>query len=82
MQDQALKNIQRKVSRRLGPLSQIWDELDKESSTMNIEQVAELIIIEKTVVLLGQVKHHMLIRKASELASKNLQECRNGKTSD
>ena len=53
MQDQALKNVQRKVSRCLGPLSQIWDELDKESSTTNIEQVTELI--EKTVVLLGQV---------------------------
>ena len=55
LQDQALKHVQRKVSRCL--LAEIWEGLDGtqdgDKSIKSIQEVTELV--EKTILMIGQV---------------------------
>lgn len=55
MNDSALKFVQKRLSQCMGPLWKIWeevDDLDKNKSSMNVEELKELI--EKTILMIGQ----------------------------
>ncbi|KAJ8322026.1 hypothetical protein KUTeg_000497 [Tegillarca granosa] len=71
LQYQALKHVQKKLSRCLGPLSVVWNELESakhsDRSTMSIDEITELI--QKTILMLGQVNTACLYeRRMSWLA--------------
>lgn len=53
--DSELKFVQKRLGQCMGPLSKIWeevDDLDKRKSSMNVEELKELIRI--TILILGK----------------------------
>nr|XP_022292107.1 uncharacterized protein LOC111103269 [Crassostrea virginica] len=82
LQDQALKHVQRKVSRCLGPLAEIWEELDGaqegDKSGKSIQKVAELV--EKTILMIGQVNTACLYERRLTWLAKLFKSVANAKT--
>lgn len=55
MNDSELKFVQKRLGQCMGPRSKIWeevDDLDKRKSSMNVEELKELIKI--TILMIGQ----------------------------
>ena len=82
LQDQALKHVQRKVSRCLGPLAEIWEELDGaqegDKSGKSIQEVTELV--EKTILMIGQVNTACLYERRLTWLAKLFKSVANAKT--
>ena len=75
LHDNSFKFIQKKVAQVMGPLYKVWSELDgvnhgKEASEMLIEEVLKLI--EKTVLLVGQVNVARLYERKLNFMAKIL----------
>ena len=81
MQDISLKYIQKKVSNSMGPLSQIWEELDgyQEGATskMTVPELAELV--EKTIVVIGQINTACLYERRLNFLAKIMKSVKNAK---
>ncbi|XP_061187959.1 uncharacterized protein LOC133195987 [Saccostrea echinata] len=82
MHDSSLKFVQKRVSQCMGPLSMIWDEMDKahegSKSSMEIEEVVNLL--EKTILMIGQVNVACLYERRLNFLAKILKSTKKAKS--
>ncbi|XP_062578759.1 uncharacterized protein LOC134240705 [Saccostrea cucullata] len=82
MHDSSLKFVQKRVSQCMGPLSRIWDEMDKANegttSSMEIEEVVNLL--EKTILMIGQVNVACLYERRLNFLAKILKSTKKAKS--
>ena len=82
MHDSSLKFVQKRVSQCMGPLSKIWDEIDKahegSTSSMEIEEVVNLL--EKTILMIGQVNVACLYERRLNFLAKILKSTKKAKS--
>ncbi|XP_062584288.1 uncharacterized protein LOC134246041 [Saccostrea cucullata] len=82
MHDSSLKFVQKRVSQCMGPLSRIWDEMDKAhegtTSSMEIEEVVNLL--EKTILMIGQVNVACLYERRLNFLAKILKSTKKAKS--
>lgn len=82
MHDSSLKFVQKRVAQCMGPVSRIWEELDKahegHTSTMDIEDVVKLL--EKTIIMIGQVNVACLYERRINFLAKILKSTKKAKS--
>lgn len=82
MHDSSLKFVQKRVAQCMGPVSRIWEELDKahegHTSTMDIEDVVKLL--EKTILMIGQVNVACLYERRINFLAKILKSTKKAKS--
>lgn len=82
MHDSSLKFVQKRVAQCMGPVSRIWEELDKahegHTSTMDIEDVVKLL--EKTILMIGQVNVACLYERRINFLAKILKSTMKAKS--
>uniref|UniRef100_A0A8W8JUE2 Uncharacterized protein n=1 Tax=Magallana gigas TaxID=29159 RepID=A0A8W8JUE2_MAGGI len=82
MHDSSLKFVQKRVAQCMGPISRIWEELDKahegHTSTMDIEDVVKLL--EKTILMIGQVNVASLYERRINFLAKILKSTKKAKS--
>lgn len=79
--DSSLKFVQKRVAQCMGPVSRIWEELDKahegHTSTMDIEDVVKLL--ENTILMIGQVNVACLYERRIDFLAKILKSTKKEK---